>query len=310
MTTAGDRQISDNAWLQRIEVSVRTRNPDGSIDEKIINVPIAISHEGIKGDDNVITRAGFQRARSLDFRYFETDIRLLADGSLVALHEVFGDLEPEDERRARAAGGLPTVRELLDMPDTFWNFELKGDDGTAATMLARELTTEDMHRVLISFGTNVDSDAVTAIRAALPRDTCFAASVRERSIDWDAWPDSWADDVNERVRVTQVWHEHIPGSQLLFVSDVDVRQADERRLALHVYALSNDTPTRRDINDLAEMGVAGLMVDHHEEVRDIYVKSGYPWPSLPAAHGVAPPTWPTQDIDPERDAHPVQPTIG
>lgn len=270
--------------------------------------PIAISHEGIKGDDNVITLAGFQRAYDLGFRYFETDVRLLADGSLVALHEAIGDVEPEDERKARDAGGLPTVRELLDMPDTFWNFELKGDDGSAATMLTRELTPEDMHRVLISFGTNLDSDVVGAIRTALPNETCFAASIRERSIDWDAWPDSFANEVSDRVRVTQVWHEYVPGAQHLFVSELDVRQADRRGLKLHVYPISKRVPTRRDINDLADIGVDGIMVNHHEEVREIYRKSGYPWPTVP--YGVEVPTWPSQDIDPERDTHPVQPTIG
>lgn len=263
--------------------------------------PIAISHEGVKGDDNVITLAGFQQAFDLGFRYFETDIRLLADGSLVALHEMLGNVEPKDEQEARDAGGLATVRELLDMPDTFWNFELKGDDGTAATVLARELRPGDMHRVLISFGTNLDSGAVAAIRAALPGDACFAASIRERSIDWDAMPFDLAESVDGRVIATQVWHEHASGFKRLFVTASDVREAHHRGLALHIFPIFKKALGKQDIVDLAKMKVDGFMVDHHKDVRDIYEEIGYD-----LLGGERP--WPRQKIDPERESYPTHPT--
>lgn len=235
--------------------------------------PIAISHEGVKGDDNVITLAGFQQAFDLGFRYFETDIRLLADGSLVALHEMLGNVEPKDEQEARDAGGLPTVRELLDLPDTFWNFELKGDDGTAATVLARELRPGDMHRVLISFGTNLNPDAVAAIRTALPANTCFAASIRERSIDWDAMPIELVDELHGRVIATQVWHEQVFAAKHLFVTASDVREAHSRGLALHIFPMLKKSFSEQDVNELAALGVDGFMVDHHKMVQEIYKKN-------------------------------------
>ena len=66
-------------------------------------LPLAIAHRGGSLDGIENTLASFAAAVALGYRYVETDVRLTADGVLVAFH---------DARLARVLGGPGHLREL------------------------------------------------------------------------------------------------------------------------------------------------------------------------------------------------------
>lgn len=248
--------------------------------------PIAISHEGIRNADGEITLDGFIEAYDMGFRYIETDLRLLASGELVALHDITGGTESKTLTEIRNGAPIaPTATELLTDPrldGAKWNFELKGGDATTAAALTRVLNvTGAAPDVCVSLGTTVRPSTVMTVRDALPSGLCTCASILERATDWGVFVGMlrWA-DLDERVACTQQAAEPGALGQVFQVGASDVRQAHRRGLAIHVYDLFGIEMTPSDVEFLLDAGVDGIITDDHVVVKQVFEQRGI-WPAGP-----------------------------
>lgn len=125
--------------------------------------PLAVAHRGGAGLAPENTLEAFSRSYALGLRYLETDVRVTADGELVAFHDAdlrrvggrrgaVGDLTLAQLRGVRVLGrgGVPTLREVLDaFPHARLAVDLK--DRAAIVPLARLLReTGAAHRVCVA----------------------------------------------------------------------------------------------------------------------------------------------------------------
>ena len=125
--------------------------------------PIAIAHRGGAGLAPENTLAAFERSYALGLRYLETDVRLTADGTLVAFHDTslrrvagvggtIGRSSLETVRTLRVMGSepIPTLREVLEaFPDARLSIDVK--ERRAIAPLARLLVASGAsHRVCVA----------------------------------------------------------------------------------------------------------------------------------------------------------------
>lgn len=245
--------------------------------------PLAFAHRGGAGVHPENTWAAFAHAVGLGYRYLETDVRLTADGVVVAFHDATLDRVTDrsgaiarmrwaDVRRARIAGEHEPVRldELLDAyPDVRVNIDPKED--AAVEPLARVIErTRAIKRVCIaSF-----SDARQArMRRLLGPSLCVAGGPR----------------VVARLRIGSrgrrvapfVLPRHAPCVQV----PVRLRRLEllDRRFlaAAHgigaaVHAWTVDDPA--EMERLLDLGVDGIMTDQPEVLRDVLVRRGAWYP--------------------------------
>jgi hypothetical protein len=219
---------------------------------------IAVSHEGVK-EDGEITVEGFRRARELGIIYMETDVGLNLNEKLVAAHK-----KPSVETR----GGV-LVEELLDIPDTRWNFEINNDDTKILEALADILDREGMNeRVCIHFGTSSRSEAAAA-RSKLPDGTCFCSTLQQRLGTADLAPARWV--------ASLIKDSDIGPVNCLVTSDLT---ADARDLNAAPGALVLSWPTTAKSDTRARMkslicdGFSGIMTDDPEALKAVLVELG------------------------------------
>jgi glycerophosphoryl diester phosphodiesterase len=137
-----------------------------------VNQPLVIAHRGASHDAAENTLAAFRLAWEQGADAIETDLRLTADGAIVAFHDEDGARLLRDPRRIRdltlaelSARGVPSLREVLDtVPDgKHVVFELKED---VVEPLSRELAGAPHERLtLIAF----DAEMLARAKRALPR---------------------------------------------------------------------------------------------------------------------------------------------
>jgi glycerophosphoryl diester phosphodiesterase len=100
--------------------------------------PYAVAHRGGAGLAPENTVAAFERSYALGVRYLETDVRLTADGVVVAFHDAYlrrttgvrgriADLTWDQVRRLRIGGEpVPTLAEALErFPDANFTIDVK-----------------------------------------------------------------------------------------------------------------------------------------------------------------------------------------
>lgn len=241
--------------------------------------PLAFAHRGGAGVHPENTWAAFSHAVGLGYRYLETDVRLTADGVVVAFHDATLDrvtdrrgpiarLRWDEVRRARIAGEHEPVRldELLDaFPDVLVNIDPKED--AVLEPLARVIErTRAVERVCIaSFR---DARQARMRRLLGPR-LCVAGGPR----------------VVARLRIASgrrrvasvVLPRHAPCVQV----PVRLRRLallDERFVsAAHgigtgVHAWTIDDPA--EMERLLDLGVDGIMTDQPEVLRDVLIRRG------------------------------------
>jgi glycerophosphoryl diester phosphodiesterase len=243
--------------------------------------PLAFAHRGgaAAGDEN--TAEAFARAIALGYRYVETDVHGTADGVAVVFHDPTLKRLTGQRGRMRAwrwadlaavrVGGAAAVPRLDDVlaawPEVRFNIDVKAAPGIGPTIAALERTGAHDRVLLASF-----SDARLARLRALagPR---VATSLGMRGV--------------ARLRVGSLAGRRLPVPPSVVAAQVPVRYGrlpvvDRRfveyahRLGLHVHVWTIDEPD--EMRHLLDLGVDGIMTDHVEVLRDVYLSRGL-WPA-------------------------------
>jgi glycerophosphoryl diester phosphodiesterase len=241
--------------------------------------PLAFAHRGgaAAGDENTV--AAFERALALGYRYLETDVQATADGVAVVFHDA--DLARMAGRRTRVdalrwvdlatvrirgEAAVPRLDELLDgWPDVRFNVDVKAHPAVEPTVAALRRTAAHDRVLLASFS---DTRLAWLRRAVGP---AVATSLATREV--------------ARLRAGIL--RRPPAGAVAAQVPVrygPLRVVDRRfiarahRLGLQVHVWTVDDPA--EMHDLLDLGVDGIMTDHPEVLRKVYLERGVwraPW---------------------------------
>jgi glycerophosphoryl diester phosphodiesterase len=241
-------------------------------------LPLAFAHRGGAGAGDENTMEAFARAVRLGFRYLETDVQATADGVAVVFHDP--DLARMAGRRTRVGalrwadlatvrvGGAAAIPRLDDAlaawPQARYNLDVKADAAVGPALAALARTGAHGRVLLASFR---DARLVRMRRALGPAvATSLArwevARLRLASYTGRARfavpPGAVAAQVPVRFGRTTV---------------VDRRfVAHAHRLGLQVHVWTVDAPG--EMRELLDLGVDGIMTDHPEVLREVYLSRG------------------------------------
>jgi glycerophosphoryl diester phosphodiesterase len=245
-------------------------------------LPLAFAHRGgaAAGDaespaEN--TMHAFARAVALGFRYLETDVQATADGVPVVFHDDdlarladrrqrIGALRWADLRTVRVAGAaaIPRLDEVLAAwPAARFNIDVKADAAVTPTIEVVRRTAA-LDRVLLA---SFRDARVRRMRRAFGPTVATALATREVARLW------LAAYLGRGLRVP-------PGA---VAAQVPVRYAGARvvdrrfvarahRLGLQVHVWTVDAPD--EMHELLDLGVDGIMTDHPEVLREVYLSLG------------------------------------
>ena len=241
-------------------------------------VPLAMAHRGGAIEHLENTMPAFEACVGLGYRYLETDVRVTADGVLVAFHD--GTLErvtdssgrldqlPWSEvAQARIGGREPLVR-LEDLfaawPDVRINLDIKAAGVIAP--LARLVHRMQLHdRIcLASF-----SDArIAAARRIFGTSVCTSLGPRGvAALRLSSYSPRAAGLVRIQAGCAQVPLQ-LGGRAL--VDERFIATAHARGLQVHVWTV--DTPA--DCAAMLDLGVDGIMTDRPAMLRDLLIERG------------------------------------
>jgi glycerophosphoryl diester phosphodiesterase len=241
-------------------------------------LPLAMAHRGGAIEHLENTMPAFEACVALGYRYLETDVRVTADGVLVAFHD--GTLErvtdwsgrldqlPWSEvAQARIGGREPLVRleDLFDAwPDVRINLDIKAA-GIVAPLarLVRKMQVQD--RVCLgSF-----SDArIAAARRVLGPSVCTSLGPRGvAALRLSSYSPRAAGLVRIQAGCAQVPLQ-LGGRAL--VDERFVTAAHARGLQVHVWTV--DDPA--ECTAMLDLGVDGIMTDRPAMLRDLLMERG------------------------------------
>jgi glycerophosphoryl diester phosphodiesterase len=228
--------------------------------------PIPFAHRGGASEAPENTWAAFEHARSLGYRYLETDVRATADGVVVAIHDAVLDrvagrpgrvasLTWREMASARIAGTEPVPRldELLAAwPEARWNIDAK--DERVVRPLAEVLRRANaLERVCV---TSFFDHRVTALRSELGPAVCaslgtaMVARLRLASIlPWARLDGALAPF--GAAQVPRSWRG------LPLVDARFLEAAHRAGLQVHVWTIDEPPAMQR----LLDLGVDGIMTD-------------------------------------------------
>jgi glycerophosphoryl diester phosphodiesterase len=240
--------------------------------------PLAIAHRGGAGLAPENTLAAFGRSYALGVRYMETDVRLTADGTLVAFHDAslrrvtgrrrsVAHTRLAELRDLRVMGTelIPTLAECLEaFPDALFSIDVK-----------ERAAIEPLARLLVSQGAT--------------QRVCVAGS-------WDSWLTSLGDLAGSELTVALGWRSLVSTLSRLHMgrtprmpypegtfAHVPLRlgkvaiYADhlaERAHAIGVRVIVwtvNDAPT---MQRLLNAGVDGIITDRPDILREVMIARG------------------------------------
>jgi glycerophosphoryl diester phosphodiesterase len=236
-------------------------------------LPIGFAHRGgaAVGDEN--TAAAFGRAVALGYRYIETDTHATSDGVAVVFHDDtldrllgrpgrMSDVTWADVRSLRVGGAavVPRLDEVLDAwPGIRFNIDTKTDAAVAPALDALRRTSAEDRVLLASFSERRlrGIRRATGPRVATSLGMAGVAALLARA--WRKAPDG--------VVAVQVPPSSGP---VRVVGAGFIRYA--HRLGLHVHVWTIDEAER--IGYFLDLGVDGIMTDHIEVLRDVYLSRG------------------------------------
>lgn len=243
--------------------------------------PLAFAHRGGPATAMENTAGAFAHAVALGYRYLETDVRATADGVAVLLHDptlervagraaAVAELRWADLATVRVGGAaaVPRLEEMLAAwPEARFNLDVKADAAVAPTLAAvRRCAAED--RVLLaSFS---DARLARLRRLAGPR---VASSLGRRAVARLrlASLSPLAAPARPRLPESAVAAQ-VPwrAGSLPVVDARFVQYAHRCGLQVHVWTV--DEPAH--MHELLDLGVDGIMTDHVEVLREVYLSRG------------------------------------
>ena len=247
--------------------------------------PLAFAHRGgaATGDEN--TTAAFARAVDLGYRYLETDVRATADGVPVVFHDrTLARMTGRPDRvaavrwadlatvRVGGAAAVPRLDDVLDAwPKVRFNIDVKDDRAVRPTIDAVRRTAAGPRVLLASF-----RDArLVAMRAELGDTVVTSLGTGETARLWLA---------SRRARTGRRKPQRVPPTAVAAQVPIRYRglKVVDRRfvgyahgLGLQVHVWTVDDPAL--MHELLDLGVDGIMTDHVETLRDVYLARGH-WP--------------------------------
>ena len=239
--------------------------------------PLGFAHRGgaAAGDEN--TTAAFARAVGLGYRYIETDTHATADGVAVVFHDdtlqrLLGrpgrmiDLRWADLRTLRVGGqaAVPRLDEILEeYPGIRFNIDAKTDHAVMPTIEVVQKT-DAYDRVLLA---SFSSARLARMRAAVGPRVATSLGMREVAVLWAAFRLGRPYRPRNGVVAIQIPPRfgRIPLATARFVDYV-------HRMGLQVHLWTIDDPVQ--IGHFLDLGVDGIMTDHIEVLRDVYIKRG------------------------------------
>lgn len=250
------------------------------------SAPIVLAHRGgsLEAPENSL--AAVRHDLSLGLPYFETDVRTTRDGVAVLMHDasvdrttsgtgLLADLEWAEVATLRDASGAPPLRldELLaHHPDLRLNIDVKEDRAVSALVEAVRTAGAEDRICLAAF----DHDRLIALRQAFGPAVLSSTSQREA------------------VRVLVA--AHLPGPMrrralrhlannpsigclqvpptyrgVRVVSRALIRAAHELGWQVHVWTINEP----REMNDLLDLGVDGLVTDRPSLAQEVIAARGH-----------------------------------
>jgi glycerophosphoryl diester phosphodiesterase len=240
--------------------------------------PVAMAHRGGAIEHVENTMPAFEACLALGYRYLETDVRVTADGVLVAFHDPTldrvtdrtGRVEnlPWREVRSALIGGREPVIRLDDLlaawPDVRFNLDIKAA-GVLAPLVrtVRRLKVED-RICLASF-----SDArIAAARRVFGPDVCTSLGPRGvAALRLSSYSPRAAGLVRIQAGCAQVPLQ-LGGRPL--IDERFIEAAHARSLQVHVWTVD----TEREAAELLDLGVDGVMTDRPAMLRDVLKARG------------------------------------
>jgi glycerophosphoryl diester phosphodiesterase len=237
--------------------------------------PIPFAHRGGAGDCPENTWPAFERARSLGFRYLETDVHATADGVVVAFHDhvldrvtdrggVIGRLPWAQVREARVAGVEPIVllEDLIgSFSGSFFNIDAKHD--AVVEPLVRILhRTRALDRVCLA---SFSDRRLGALRARLGPGVCMsggpAAALRVRV---------GALDTGRRRGRVPCLQVPVRFGAVRVIDARFVENAHRQGTAVHVWTINDPSV----MTYLLDLGVDGIMSDDLDATRGVWRTRG------------------------------------
>jgi glycerophosphoryl diester phosphodiesterase len=240
--------------------------------------PLAFAHRGGAIEHLENSMSAFEACVALGYRYLETDVRVTADGVLVAFHDPglerttdgTGRIEQlpwSEVAQARIGGREPLVR-LEDLlaawPDVRFNLDVKTAGALAPLVrLVRRLKAAD-RLCLASF-----SDArVAAARRLLGPSVCTSLGPRGvAALRLSSYSPRAAGLVRIQAGCAQVPLQ-LGGRPL--VDERFIEAAHARSLQVHVWTVDSEAAA----TEMLDLGVDGVMTDRPAMLRDLLVDRG------------------------------------
>ncbi|WP_433604260.1 glycerophosphodiester phosphodiesterase family protein [Dactylosporangium sp. CA-139114] len=242
--------------------------------------PLGFAHRGgaAAGDEN--TTAAFARAVELGYRYIETDTHATADGVAVVFHDdtlerLLGrpgrmiDLRWTDLRSERVGGAaaVPRLDEVLDAyPDIRFNIDTKTEQAVHPTLEVVERLKAHERVLLASFS----SARLRRIRRLAGPAVATSMGMREVAGLFAAYQVGRRYTPAESVVAVQIPPRY---GRITLATGKFVDYCHRVGLRVHLWTI--DDPA--EIAHFLDLGVDGIMTDHIEVLRDVYVKRGI-WP--------------------------------
>jgi glycerophosphoryl diester phosphodiesterase len=240
--------------------------------------PLAFAHRGGAADGLENTASAFERAVRLGCQVLETDVHVTADGVLVAFHDATLD-RVTDRRgaiarltwaqvsRARVGGREPVPRLdalLRSFPDVRWNLDVKAPGSVVPLVRRLRRDPELLTRTCVG---SFSDRRLTQVRAALGRDVCTSAGPQEIA----RFVLAVRRGRQAAVRIAADCLQVPPAVRRVRIVDRRfVAAASQRGLPVHVWTVND----RATMHRLLDLGVAGLMTDRTETLRDVMRERG------------------------------------
>jgi glycerophosphoryl diester phosphodiesterase len=240
--------------------------------------PIAMAHRGGAIEHVENTMAAFEACVALGYRYLETDVRVTADGVLVAFHDATlervtdrsGRIEhlPWAEVASARIGGREPIVRLEDLlgawPDVRFNLDIK-----AAGVLAPLVRTVRRMGVADRICLGSFSDArLAAARRLFGPSVCTSLGPRGvAALRLSSYSPRAAGLVRMQAGCAQVPLQ-LGGRAL--VDERFVAAAHDRGLQVHVWTVDDPAECTR----MLDLGVDGIMTDRPAMLRELLEKRG------------------------------------